>query len=212
MKKIDFDPELLRRMHWDEGKHVIQMAKALGVSRTCIYARMLEYRISWRGRSDAKFLRASKLTTEERRAHTKAAHAAVRGMKRTDRDLESRAQSKQATTLSQIENVFNEAFKENDLFPSPQCAVGIYNIDFAFCNQKIAIEIDPGNWHNTQRKREVDERKDKYLRDNGWIVIRWTGREIRTSNVNLDQIANHYVRSIRELVQDTPTYLACPAS
>lgn len=50
--------------------------------------------------------------------------------------------------------------------------VGIYSIDFAWEDKKLAIEID-GDQH--QRFEEVklrDIRKDKHLIDNGWKILR----------------------------------------
>lgn len=47
-------------------------------------------------------------------------------------------------------------------------------IDFADVDRKIALEID-GKQHNLHERKLSDESKDKYLKDNGWIVnrIKW---------------------------------------
>lgn len=51
---------------------------------------------------------------------------------------------------------------------------GRYFIDFAFKEKKIALEID-GRRHDDPEIIEKDIRKDKYLKNNGWIVhrIKW---------------------------------------
>jgi very-short-patch-repair endonuclease len=212
MKKIELDPEMLRRMHWDEGKHVIEIAKDLGISRPVVYARMKEHGIPWRTQSEAKFLRASQLTKEQRQAHTKAAHDAVRGVKRSAEDRATRAKGVEAINrLSEIEQVFADEFAACGLFPRSQYAVGKFNIDFAFVEQRIAVEIDPGNWHSAKRKRVLDEEKDSVLVAQGWTVLRWRGRPIRSSNPNLRNVARDHVTRLLDLLEnrDIPSLSAC---
>jgi very-short-patch-repair endonuclease len=44
-------------------------------------------------------------------------------------------------------------------------------IDFAFVNDKIAIEID-GKQHNLPERQKIDAEKDAWLTQNGWAVYR----------------------------------------
>lgn len=75
--------------------------------------------------------------------------------------------------------------REYSIFP--------YYIDFAFLNEKIAVEID-GSQHLLLEKKESDNKKDQLLINNGWSVIRITENEIKTNlNVfitNLENILN----------------------
>jgi hypothetical protein len=48
---------------------------------------------------------------------------------------------------------------------------GIYFIDFAFEDKKIALEID-GRRHDDLEIKEKDNRKDIFLSKNGWIIFR----------------------------------------
>ncbi len=59
-----------------------------------------------------------------------------------------------------------------------------YFIDFAFENEKVAVEID-GSQHLLPDRIESDVKKDKLLSDNGWRIIRITAKEI---NENLDNV------------------------
>lgn len=61
-----------------------------------------------------------------------------------------------------------------------------YFIDFAFNNEKIAIEID-GSQHLLPDRIESDKKKDELLLENGWKVIRITAKEIIS---NLDNFIN----------------------
>jgi len=44
--------------------------------------------------------------------------------------------------------------------------------------QKLAIETDGKANHTSPKDKAHDRRKDKYLRANGWRVLRFTGRRI----------------------------------
>lgn len=49
---------------------------------------------------------------------------------------------------------------------------GIYSIDFAWPQKKLAIEIDGEQHERFKEYKERDVKKDKYLSENGWKVIR----------------------------------------
>lgn len=53
---------------------------------------------------------------------------------------------------------------------------GIYSIDFAINEKKIALEID-GKQHEFPERKISDNKKDIYLKSNGWTVyrIKWLG-------------------------------------
>jgi very-short-patch-repair endonuclease len=201
MKKIVLDPEQLKRMHWDEKKHVIEMAAELGVSRATIYREMKAHEIPWRGQSEAGYLKASQYTADERQNYSRAAHDAVRGKARSLKDRSTRAKGVETVCrLSAIEEIFAAEFAACGLFPIAQYAVGKFNVDFAFVEQRIAVEIDPGNWHGTRKKRQIDGEKDRLLQALGWTVVRCSGREIRSKNPLLNQIARDHVTRLLEML------------
>ena len=65
--------------------------------------------------------------------------------------------------------------REKSVFP--------FYIDFAFIEQKLAIEID-GSQHLLPDRVLSDERKDTFLKENGWIIVRFTASEV-IKNVDL---------------------------
>lgn len=48
--------------------------------------------------------------------------------------------------------------------------------DFAFINEQIVIEID-GDSHNKKKIKKMDELRDRFFYENGWVVIRIKDKE-----------------------------------
>jgi len=86
------------------------------------------------------------------------------------------------------ERAFMGALNDAGLFPVPEYAVDIYNIDFAFLSVKLAIELDP-LWHNTGKKALGDARKDALLISLGWEVLRVESRRSTSFNVRKIELA-----------------------
>jgi very-short-patch-repair endonuclease len=76
---------------------------------------------------------------------------------------------------------------------------GKWFIDFAFIDKMIALEID-GSQHEYTDRKESDEKKDKYLIENGWNVIRikWYNPINNTNKEKLykqiEEFKNQYVK------------------
>mgnify|MGYP001597965203 CR=1 FL=1 len=49
-------------------------------------------------------------------------------------------------------------------------------IDIAFIKEQIAIEVD-GEKHDGKKQKSLDDKRDRYLRNNNWIVLRIKDRE-----------------------------------
>ena len=60
-------------------------------------------------------------------------------------------------------------YREYSVFP--------YFIDFAFVNEKLAVEID-GSQHLQEDRKKKDEEKDKLLLSKGWRVLRIAANEV----------------------------------
>ncbi len=83
---------------------------------------------------------------------------------------------------SDRENELLDAMQAASLAPVREYAMGIFNIDFAFVDAQLAVELDPG-WHNSGRHLERDRRKDNLLTANGWTVLRLDTRRDTSFNV-----------------------------
>lgn len=64
-----------------------------------------------------------------------------------------------------------------------QMQFSIYQLDFAFPEYKLCVEID-GSTHLLDNVKAIDKRRDKYLNENGWRVLRITAKEVKNNVYN----------------------------
>jgi very-short-patch-repair endonuclease len=79
---------------------------------------------------------------------------------------------------SPIERMMYEALAARGEYVRTQVPCGRYSIDIALPTYHLAIECDGKAYHSTPKQKAHDKRKDKYLRANGWTVLRFTGSRI----------------------------------
>lgn len=80
--------------------------------------------------------------------------------------------------VSSIEKTMKAKLEEKGYYPIDQYKLGKYTIDLAFPDQKLAVECDGDYWHNLPAAKEKDARKDKFLNEKGWQVLRLKEHEI----------------------------------
>lgn len=82
-----------------------------------------------------------------------------------------------AKTQSPIERkVYNALRGKYPLKTQVPC--GAYSIDIAIPRYRIAIETDGHSNHSTPEQKARDQRKDRYLKAHGWMVLRFSGSEV----------------------------------
>lgn len=69
------------------------------------------------------------------------------------------------------EKITMEILSELSICLERELPVGKWFIDFADCNRKIALEID-GKQHDLIERKMSDNKKDDFLKKNGWKVFR----------------------------------------
>lgn len=92
--------------------------------------------------------------------------------------------------------------REKSVFP--------YYIDFAFVNEKIAIEIDGSQHVNDQKRIEQDNNKNKILINNGWTVLRFSENLVKTDWVTIKKeidnaLKNHPINITRVGIFKSPS-------
>ena len=73
--------------------------------------------------------------------------------------------------------------------------IGIYSIDFAWVEKKLAIEID-GEQHEKPDYKSRDIRKDKKLKEEGWKVLRIKWKDMFNDTKHWIQISKNFVKEI----------------
>lgn len=168
--------QTLLRMHNDELKSVLAMAKELNTSRDTLYNWAKYFGIQLRSGSEANKVRFSKTSEEERKAITMKANKAMRGRKMSVESKTRRAfTNSERAVMSLHEKTFAIELIRADVYDFVfSYPVHIFNVDFALPAHKIAVEVDGGNWHSTERKQAQDMKKEDYLTSEGWTVLRWS--------------------------------------
>jgi very-short-patch-repair endonuclease len=181
--KKNIDLERLRILFEKDGLSVNAIAKILGVDRMTINSRLRSIGIEPPSMREAYYRNMA----IGWKPNTEAAHEAVKGMKRTNIDLERRARGKQGKLSSIYETMFYEEFLRLGYSPIASLAVGKYNIDIAFADVKVAVEIDGGHWHESTEKKIIsDNNKRAFLEPLGWTITRY-----KISKKNLSKISGY---------------------
>jgi hypothetical protein len=169
-----------------QGTSELRLAQEHGVSRRAVRRILLENGIVPRGGAESQLARFATSTPEYRSRITSAAHEAVRGMKRTDRDLRSRAVTnmQRAHRIGRGEDQFAVWLTDRGMVPVPQLAVGPYNIDLAIL--PVAVEIQSG----TEMPIAHAHRRGKSIQLIEWgisVLWVWIGADRVLSETAADQ-------------------------
>ena len=87
-------------------------------------------------------------------------------------------------TESYLEKKMANGLEKADIRFEKQFPIWHYTVDFAVPEKKLIIECDGEYWHSLPQSVRRDIRKDKYLSEKGWHVLRFRESEI---NLQLDK-------------------------
>jgi len=89
-------------------------------------------------------------------------------------------QTREKFKMSYPEEIAQRKLDELNLDYQFNLKVGKYFIDFAIKDKMIAIEID-GQQHELPERKKSDERKDNFLKNEGWEIfrIKWPSENIQ---------------------------------
>lgn len=181
-------------------KSLKSIAKTVDVDRTQIYQLLNYFDIPRPDYSQSKFMKEwySEQTQDRINEITAAANDATRGSKHSrERKIRSaiNRQSRPKPTKNELAAI--TVLKNHKFDIVSEYAVDIYNVDIAIPSHHIAIEIQGGQWHNSDQHRERDKRKKKTLENLGWTVFYIWGNasQIRTGTLDL-------VPTLQELIKN----------
>jgi very-short-patch-repair endonuclease len=100
-----------------------------------------------------------------------------------------------------FDNIFKDNFKYDKYVQ-----IGLYHIDFAIIDKKIAIEID-GEQHYLDKRIVIsDKNKDNLLLENGWdlIRIRWSHYQ-QLDKIEKEKYVNNLSNYINGISENKPT-------
>jgi len=86
--------------------------------------------------------------------------------------------NQRAKCESPIEIRMYAALTTKGYYVQTQVPCGRYRIDIALPQYRLAIECDGKANHSTPAQKAHDRKKDKYLRSQGWEVLRFSGKQI----------------------------------
>lgn len=93
--------------------------------------------------------------------------------------LSARAQIRRKT--SRLETIMAAMFADAGLDFVRQRPFWRYRADFAFEDAKLVVECDGDYWHSRPDVQRSDRRKDAYLQERGWRILRLTETDILAS-------------------------------
>lgn len=105
--------------------------------------------------------------------------------------------STESDCKSPIEVAFLAACHAANLDPHCQYPAGRFFLDFAFPDDRLAVELDGHEFHKTKEQRTADAQRQRWLEMNGWRVIRFTGTEIHCNAASCVRQTAEFLAKIR---------------
>lgn len=104
---------------------------------------------------------------------------------------------------SKLEETMAEMFLDAGLDFERERKFWRYRADFAFESARLVVECDGAYWHSRPSVQRSDARKDAYLAEHGWRVLRLTEEEIKASPGACTELVLHAIDpSLAETTQD----------
>lgn len=105
------------------------------------------------------------------------------------------------------EIVFETALDENNIIGwIKNYRINLYSYDFAFVDLKIDVEID-GSTHKQEKVKKIDERRDKFSIENGWIVIRFETAVVKKNIFRCIKILEQIINERKTNINSTSRVL-----
>ena len=97
-----------------------------------------------------------------------------------------------------IENKLRYALLRKGVNFIEQASIGPWSIDFLLPDYMACVEADGEFWHSSTQAKMKDRRKDAWLRNKGYMVFHFDGKEIHQ---NSDYCVDKMMKSIEANIQ-----------
>lgn len=77
--------------------------------------------------------------------------------------------------------------------------VGLYAYDFAWPELKIDVEID-GATHKSEKVMKIDDRRDEFSRQNGWVVVRFQAEFVKKNVIECIKTLKKVIKAQKKLL------------
>ena len=105
------------------------------------------------------------------------------------------------------EKYFTDVFTERKIDIVKSYRIGLYELDFCILDKKIDIEIDGEQHYLDSKIIDSDKRRNKYLEDLDWSIIRIRWSEYKQlDNVSKIKYLDNLVFYINGLINNKPTF------
>lgn len=200
-----YNKKIMRSINWEEVQKYYndnhtwrEVGEVFGISMSGLYKAKRKGKFSSRNQSEATTL-SLKLKPRKLSEETKKKISLIRiKYLKEHPDKVPYLLNHYSKGETYPEKYFNCVFTGNSLTFERYLQYGVYNLDFAFVDKLINVEID-GDQHILDKSViESNKRKDKFLQDNKWTVIRilWSEYQKLTSESKKEYI-NALVSSIK---------------
>jgi very-short-patch-repair endonuclease len=151
-------------------------AERFGVGRGAIRNMLVANGVHIRHQSESERLKWSQMSNDRRDAQVEAAHKVTKGRHASTEERVKHAQTcfKQGSHSTETEKLLMNWLSCRGIETLGQFPVGIYNLDIAINEPRIAVELFGGSWHASGYHALRHIERFKYLLDQGWnVMIIW---------------------------------------
>jgi len=173
------------------GESINKLSKELGISRPVISRFLRQRGASIRGAHEQQRMSLVHIPREERRRWTLAAHAAVRGKRQAKEHRLKIAATRErdGIGIARLEVILADLLRERGWTVIPQKAICQYNVDMAFAEAPVAVEVFGGQWHTVRRHAARYRRRTKDILDAGWhLCVIWVIKSYPLEITGVDKL------------------------
>jgi len=174
--------ETLEKLYCVDKLDLYEISKIYGVSPSGVLYRMRKFNIKTRNKSEAsKIIYTKKPYLRE--VHRKNANIGKTGIFRKCNNYSN----------TWIEREFEKYCIENNIKFQRQFQItqDTHRYDFLI-GKKTIVELDGLYWHNKQKQKEKDKSHEEFAKQNGYVIIRFTDKQIKETKSECFKIIRNY--------------------